>query len=287
MKVFKNNLKIVDELNQKNQSLGAVFGVTKFFDLTPEEFKNTYLMKNKIQTPVTISPDQLLEPKRILKAPENFDWRDQGAVTPVKDQGQCGSCWAFSVVENVESMWILANKSSNDTLRLSEQQVVDCDKSDGGCNGGDTPTAYEYIIKAGGLQDESSYPYKAKDGHCVFDQKKVNAKISSWKYATKSKDETTLKNNLISWGPLSICLDAANWQYYQSGVMTAWQCAWINLLDHCVDLVGYNAAQKPNYWIVRNSWNTDWGVDGYIYLSMDENTCGLTEEATTAVVQTN
>jgi len=214
-----------------------------------------------------------------------FDWRDSGAVTPVKDQGQCGSCWAFSVVENVESMWILAKKGTNESLRLSEQQVVDCDRDDSGCNGGDPPTAYDYIINAPGIMDENNYPYTARDGNCNFDKTKVNAKISQWKYATQSKDEKTLKNNLVSWGPLSICVDAEYWQYYTGGVLTAWQCAWINMLDHCVDLVGYNTKETPNYWIVRNSWNTDWGVDGYIYLSMNENTCGMTEEATTAIVQ--
>jgi len=96
--------------------------------------------------------------------------------------------------------------------------------------------------------------------------------------------ETTLQQNLVSWAPLSICLDAANWQDYTSGVMTWTQCAWINMLDHCVQLVGYQTNAKTPYWIVRNSWGTDWGINGYIWLEMWEDTCGLAHEATCAVV---
>jgi len=182
-------------------------------------------------------------------------------------------------------MWILANNITNtSSIRLSEQQVVDCDDSDDGCDGGDTPTAYAYIIGAGGLESESTYPYTAKDGKCKFDNKNVVAKISKWKYACTSKDEKTLQNNLATWGPLSICVDAEYWQYYQSGVMSAWDCAWINSLDHCVELVGYDTTAKAPYWIVRNSWGTRWGINGYIYLSMFQNTCGMTEESTTSIV---
>jgi len=111
-------------------------------------------------------------------------------------------------------------------------------------------------------------------------------KISSWKYATSDYSETTLQKNLLSWGPLSICVDAANWQDYQSGVMSWEECAWINQLDHCVQLVGYNTNNSTlgDYWIVRNSWNTDWGIQGYIWLEMWEDTCGLAYEATCSVV---
>jgi len=279
---FKANLDRIEQLN--NRSTSATFGINKFADITPQEFKEKYLMKKTITTPRDIPSHMILKPKNVA-IPTVFDWRPEGGVTPVKDQGQCGSCWAFSVVENVESMWILAKKSDNGTLRLSEQQVVDCDSSDAGCDGGDPPTAYEYIIGAGGLEGEKDYPYHARDGNCKFDSKKVTTKITQWKYATTSKDESTLQQNLVSWGPPSICVDAAYWQYYSGGVLTAWECAWINQLDHCVQLVGYDQKDSSkNYWIVRNSWGTDWGVNGYIYLSMNENTCGMTEEATSSVV---
>jgi len=134
------------------------------------------------------------------------------------------------------------------------------------------------------LESESAYPYTAEDGSCRFNKGSVVAKISNWKYATSGDDETTLQNNLVSWGPLSVCVDAANWQDYSGGVMGGWQCAWINILDHCVELVGYDTTASTPFWIVRNSWGTDWGENGYIRLEMWDDTCGIAMEATTAVI---
>jgi len=253
--------------------------------MSPEEFQSTVLMKNPI-TPsikpgvgvldVKVSKDQL---------PVSFDWRNKGAVTPVKNQEQCGSCWAFSVTENVESMWILAGKAKNTTVKLAPQQIVDCDNSDDGCSGGDPPTAYEYIIQAGGLEPAADYPYTAQDGTCNFNAKDVQTKITSWKYATSDYSETTLQQNLVGWGPLSICVDASSWQDYQSGVLTWEECAWVNILDHCVQLVGYQTKTSVgDYWMVRNSWGADWGINGYIWLEMGSDTCGLAHEATCSVV---
>jgi len=167
---------------------------------------------------------------------------------------------------------------------LAPQQIVDCDKSDAGCSGGDPPTAYDYIQKAGGLEPEKDYPYKAVDGSCAFKKSDVYATISSFKYATSEDDESTLKSNLASWAPLSICVDARYWQDYTSGVLTAYECDWIVELDHCVQAVGYDVTAATPYWIVRNSWGTDWGEAGYIRLEYGKNSCGLTEEATTAIV---
>jgi len=261
----------------------ATFGITKFFDLTRDEFRSKVLMANPITPESFIHPEKVLTPVS-QAVPTKFDWRDQNAVTPVKDQGQCGSCWAFSAVENIESMWLIAGKANVSTLRLSEQQVVDCDSADGGCDGGDTPTAFEYVIKAGGIESESAYPYTAENGNCKFQKSSVVASIKDWKYATSGKDEKILQQNLVSWGPLSICVDAQYWQYYTGGVLTAWECAWVNILDHCVQLVGYNQDNSTPYWSVRNSWGTDWGINGYIQLEMFSNACGLATEATTSVV---
>jgi C1A family cysteine protease len=272
----------VERINKKNaESPNKIWGLTKFSDMTPHEFKEKALLKPK--TPKRVEGVDVLQPKPIT-APTFLDWRTKGAVTPVKNQEQCGSCWAFSVTENVESQWILAGHGTNATIDLAPQQIVDCDSSDDGCNGGDPPTAYEYLMTAGGLESESAYPYTAEDGSCSFKKGSVVAKISNWKYATSSDDETTMQNNLVSWGPLSVCVDAANWQDYSGGVMGGWQCAWINILDHCVELVGYDTTGSTPFWIVRNSWGTDWGENGYIRLEMWDNTCGISEEATSAVI---
>jgi len=262
----------------------AKFGINKFSDMSVEEFKSVVLMKNPI-IPSRVPEVETLKPKTTGALPTSFDWRTKGAVTPVKDQGQCGSCWAFSVTENIESMWILSGKASNSTLNLGPQQIVDCDEYDAGCEGGNPPTAYDYIISAPGLEPAVDYPYTAQDGTCNFQAQDVQVKISNWQYATDFYSETTLQNNLVSWGPLSICVDAANWQDYASGVLTWEECAWINELDHCVQLVGYQT-QTPlgDYWLVRNSWGLDWGVNGYIWLEMGYDTCGLTHEATSSIV---
>jgi len=285
---FENFKASLQRIAQRNAlSKGATYAINKFSDLSREEFKTKILMKNKI---ITLEEnrnkpsDQVLVPKSIPTAPQTYDWRALGAVTPVKDQGQCGSCWAFSVTENVESAWILKGHGSNSTVDLAPQQIVDCDTTDEGCNGGDPPTAYAYLMSAGGLEPEADYPYTAEDGSCSFNKNDVAATISNWKYATSGYSETLLQQNLLSWGPLSICVDAEYWQDYSGGVMTWEECAWVNELDHCVELVGYDSTGSTPHWIVRNSWGTDWGVEGYILLEMWKDTCGLTYEATSSVI---
>jgi len=275
---FKVSMDRIQSRNSKTQS--NVFGLTKYSDLTPQEFKRYlgYVPKN-------IDDDVSLLPSRVYQAaaPQQFDWRDQKKVTDVKDQGQCGSCWAFSVVENIESIWMIAKGITADQMQiLSEQEVVDCDTQDAGCEGGDPPTAYAYIMSAGGLEKESDYPYSASDGTCSFDKSKVYATISNWRYATKSQDEGAMQNALYGWGPLSICVDAEPWQDYSSGIMMASDCS--TTLDHCVQAVGYDLTGSTPFWIVRNSWGTDWGENGYIRLQYGQDTCGCADEATSSCV---
>jgi len=281
---FKNFLDSVKRINAKNKvSTGAVYDLNKFSDLTPEEFKLKHLMKTPVNTPK--ENRDVLKPT-VTAPPTKFDWRTQGAVTPVKDQGQCGSCWAFSATETIESSWILAKKTNATNFKpLGPQQIVDCDDSDGGCDGGNPPTAYDYVVSAGGMETEADYPYTATDGTCAFKKEKVYVSIDSWKYGTTQDDETTMVNNLVSYGPLSICVDAEYWQDYSSGVMGAYDCCWWCQLDHCVQLVGYDTTASTPFYYVRNSWGTDWGMNGYILLEMNKNTCGLTDEVTVSVVK--
>jgi len=223
---------------------------------------------------------------------QSVDWRtkQKGVITPVKDQGQCGSCWAFSAVEETESMWVLAGESQK---IFAPQQVVSCDTVDLGCNGGDTPTAYQYIQSAHGLEQEKDYPYTSgssgDNGDCTYASNKVaGGNNSGFKYAStpctsancQEVNETALQLSLQV-APISLCVYAEPWQFYTSGVMTANDCDG-NLadLDHCVQLVGLSATGSQPYYIVRNSWGSDWGNSGYIYLSIGENTCGVADEAT-------
>jgi len=255
-------------------------------DLSVEEFKQMY---------TGFKPSGVLANAKVARtkfrsraAPSTFDWRDKGAVSPVKDQGQCGSCWAFSTTEEIESMWFL--KKGNLSI-LAPQQIVDCDTVDQGCNGGDTPTAYAYVEQAGGMEPESDYPYTGTGGTCNANPSDFVASISGFEYATPpcndtctNQDEDTLKSNLASRGPVSICVDAEIWQTYSGGVIEPSDgCdSDYSELDHCVQLVGYNSDSTGTYWIVRNSWNTDWGNSGYIYLRYGSNVCGVADEATFA-----
>jgi len=269
---------------KNKQSTGATYGINKFSDLSPEEFKLKYLMKTPVGSPK--ANRDVLKPTIKGAPPAKIDWRPAGVVTAVKDQGQCGSCWAFSVTETIESTWMLAKKIKNDTFKpLGPQQIVDCDDSDAGCDGGNPGPAYEYVISAGGQETEADYPYTATDGTCAFKKADVYVSINDWKYATSEEDETTLQANLASAGPVSICVDAEYWQDYQSGVMSGYDCCWYCQLDHCVQLVGYDSTASTPYYQVRNSWGTDWGINGYIYLAMNDNTCGLTDEATLPIVK--
>jgi cathepsin F len=278
--IFQQNLAVAARMNA--QAAGsAVFGVTKFMDLSRDEFRATRLMpKGKIVPRYNKFVD--LEQPNAL--PTEFDWTTKGAVTPVKDQGQCGSCWAFSATEAIESQWFLAG---NTLPVLAPQQIVDCDKGRGdeGCNGGDTITAYEYVVAAGGQDTETSYPYRARDQKCAFKPASVSAKIKSYTYITKTHNETEMAAKLTTVGPLSICVDAETWQFYNGGVITS-GCA--TDLDHCVMITGFKDAtvkSKPvPIWLIRNSWGADWGEKGYIWVERDKNLCGVSEEATIPLV---
>jgi len=278
--LFVANLNLIKKMNKDAGE--TIYGVTKFSDLSPSEFKHQYLnFRAGSEVKKFNSKKRMADLSALGAVPANWDWRDHGAVTPVKNQGQCGSCWAFSAVEACESAWFLANHTLID---LSPQQVVSCDDVDQGCNGGDTPTAYAYIIKAGGLELNSIYPYRSgnsgENGPCDFKKADVVASITSWKYVTKSpqSNETAMEVAVANIAPLSICVDASTWQNYNGGIIRS-NCG--QSLDHCVMITGYNTSSAGvNYWIVRNSWGTDWGIAGYLYVERGHNLCGIADEVT-------
>jgi C1A family cysteine protease len=222
--------------------------------------------------------------------PDTLDWSAKGATTPVKDQGDCGSCWAYSATEGIESGLFMASGTLEE---LSEQQVISCDKDDLGCNGGDLPTAFDYVKSAGGIDTEKDYPDTSADsgdtGRCKSFSKKV--KVTGWKYAIppctggacKNQKESDMMAALNTYGPLSVCVNAESWDNYSGGIYKKKCSGKESALDHCVQLVGYNKAQ--NYWKVRNSWAADWGEDGFIRLPMGENACGIADEATYVTAQ--
>jgi C1A family cysteine protease len=294
---FKKNVLLAHALNEEQgvtctdmfDDEQCVFGITKFSDMFEDEFEATHMgykpSHSNLSAPVLSSSE-------LKEAPTTVDWRKKGAVTAVKDQGDCGSCWAFSTTEEIESA-VFMNTGKLETL--STQQIISCDKQDDGCNGGDTVTAYKYIEQAGGLDSSADYPDKShtsgRTGKCKWD-KKTSAKVTGFTYATKpcnsgackNQDEDALAAALATKGPISICVNAGGngWQVYKRGVYSKKCSGASEDLDHCVQLVGYDKSGTTPYWIVRNSWNTDWGIDGYMHLEMGKNLCGVADEATIA-----
>jgi len=212
------------------------------------------------------------------------DWRDKGAVTAVKNQGQCGSCWSFSTTGAIEGANFLA---TGELTSLSEQQLVDCDHEcdpaspeacDAGCNGGLPANAMDWVVKNGGLDTEAAYPYTAVGGACKAKGKPVST-ISNFSFV--STDETQIAAALVEYGPLSIGIDAAWMQTYLGGVACPFICNKQNL-DHGVLIVGYGSKEfsparlhRLPYWIIKNSWGAGWGDEGYYKICKDRGSCGL------------
>jgi cathepsin F/cysteine peptidase B len=268
--VFAQNLERVAEMNKEHILLGgeAVFGVTQFSDLTPAEFKAMYL---------TFRPGNSSEPRVnvVLDGEPNtvVDWRTKGAVTDVKDQGQCGSCWAFSATEAIESYSFL---NDGKLINLSPQQITSCDKTDSGCGGGWPHNAFSYVQKAGGIETSADYPYTSgggSTGTCKFNAQKVAVKLTGYKsVATGEANLKAAVNN----GPPSVCLAAEAFQSYRSGILKS--CP--GSVDHCVQAVGYDDSNSPPYWTVRNSWATTWGEKGYIRIASGSDLCKIADYVT-------
>jgi len=282
-KIFLQNFKKARTMTE--QSKGATeYGVTQFSDLTADEFKHLYLNKRGSSEIVEGKDLNLTYPD--TKVPFFFDWRfvkskdgwDHSCISGVYNQGQCGSCWAFSATEQIESDYCLQGHSGGRAKQLSMQQIVDCDKTSDGCNGGWTQHAYEYVISAGGIENYGAYPYTARDGKCDFKRNEIGAKVRSWGYVGKS-NEGVMRTHILNNGPLSICVDASSWQFYNGGVIV--NCG--QAIDHCVQVTGYTANfQGHEAWIVRNSWGTSWGYSGYLYVEYGHNVCAISDEPTAA-----
>jgi len=276
--VYSNNLRYIEEHNRKN--LGFTLAMNEFGDLTSEEFGRFYLA-----TPINVSLDEVKpgahEYNRLEALADTVDWRTKGAVTSPKNQGQCGSCWAFSTTGSVEAAWKIKKGS---LVSLSEQNLVDCSKSYGnhGCNGGLMDGAFKYIIANKGIDKEQSYPYTGRDGTCKFSAANVGATLSSFKDVAKSEQSLI---SAIQVNPVSVAIDASqkSFQFYKSGIYYEPQCS-STKLDHGVLAVGYGS-QSGDYYIVKNSWGTSWGQGGYILMARNKNNnCGIASSASYPIV---
>uniref|UniRef100_A0A672FV65 Cathepsin F n=1 Tax=Salarias fasciatus TaxID=181472 RepID=A0A672FV65_SALFA len=277
LRIFHENLKTAEKLQSLDQG-SAEYGVTKFSDLTEEEFRSTYL--NPLLSQWTLH--RPMKPARPAQnpAPDSWDWRDHGAVNSVKNQGMCGSCWAFSVIGNIEGQWFLKNGS---LLSLSEQELVDCDGLDQACRGGLPSNAYEAIEKLGGVETETDYSYTGHKQKCDFTSRKVVAYINS--SVELPPDEREIAAWLAENGPVSVALNAFAMQFYRKGVshpLKIFCNPW--MIDHAVLMVGYGQRKGIPFWAIKNSWGEDYGEQGYYYLYRGSNACGISKMCSSAVI---
>ncbi|XP_028272651.1 cathepsin F [Parambassis ranga] len=277
LRIFQENLKTAEKLQSLDQG-SAEYGVTKFSDLTEEEFRSTYL--NPLLSQWSLHRPMKPAAPAQGPAPDSWDWRDHGAVSSVKNQGMCGSCWAFSVTGNIEGQWFIKNGT---LLSLSEQELVDCDGLDQACRGGLPSNAYEAIEKLGGLETESDYSYTGHKQRCDFATRKVAAYINS--SVELSKDEKEIAAWLAENGPVSVALNAFAMQFYRKGVshpLKIFCNPW--MIDHAVLMVGYGERKGIPFWAIKNSWGEDYGEQGYYYLYRGSNACGINKMCSSAVV---
>lgn len=280
---FSNNLRRMAERQAANPY--ATFGINKFSDLFEMEFLARYANGGDFFSQALSSMNrtllQTVPRERLEDPPAKMDWREKGVVTEVKDQGSCGSCWAFSAIGNVESMWALAG---NPLVRLSEEQLVSCDDVDGGCNGGLMDQAFQWLLDntEGVIYTEESYPYASGSGYsqpCKANGVVPGAVING--YAMVDQNEDVIAAFLSTNGPLSIAVDASAFMSYTGGVLTACDATQLN---HGVLLVGYDDSAEVPYWIIKNSWGESWGEEGYIRVRKGTNECMMSDFVITARV---
>jgi len=254
--------------------------MNKFGDLTSDEFAKLYLATTIDTTSLRRSNN--VYSGKLENKDDEIDWREKGVVTNVKNQGQCGSCWAFSTAASIESAWAIAIGVLNS---FSPQQIMDCSASYGnqGCNGGLIDPSFQYVIDNGGIDSWDSYPYEQQsDFNCRYKNSSVGAYISSYT-DIESQSEDSLQSAVLNIGPVSAAIDASQstFQFYSSGVYYDAKCSSTNL-DHGVNVIGFGSLDSDGtqYYIVKNMWGTDWGMDGYVFMARNKgNNCGLATDA--------
>ena len=284
--IFRSNLRNII-LHNLDHTQNFTMGINQFTDLTPQEFKDQYVGGLKAEVG---SYGCKSFSSSASGAPSSIDWREKGAVNPVRDQGQCGSCWAFATTANAESVWAI---STGQLLDLSEEFLVDCASGVGyfnmGCNGGQPDSAFKYMINNGQCT-EASYPYKAGTtktaGSC---QKCTGAPVHfSGCYDVTPKDQVSLMA-AVAKQPVVIAIEADTryFQSYSGGILDSASCG--EKIDHAIEIIGYGTENGVDYWNVRNSWGPSWGESGYIRIKKTSSTndigiCGLAAEPSFLVV---
>jgi len=271
---FERNIqKIIEHNSQVDKTY--LKGISPYSDLSDEQFKQHF----KIGAPQDCSATNKKKSNKkvnLEELPKSWDWRDHNGVSPVKNQGNCGSCWTFSTVGALEAHSLIKYGSF---VPLSEQQLVDCAQAfnNNGCDGGLPSQAFEYVMYAGGLSTENTYPYFAKDRNCTVERDTFELKVLGGSVNITEGDELELQAAIYKKGPVSVCFDCEDdFLGYKSGVYTSKTCKNSNKdVNHAVLAVGYGTENGLDYWLIKNSWGTKWGDHGYFKMQRGVNMCGV------------
>ncbi|XP_018575903.1 cathepsin L1 [Anoplophora glabripennis] len=262
--IFQSNLRVIETHNVKYAKGESSYfmGINQFTDITPAEFKAKLNTSASMRAPRT--QPTVWHVKTGLEAPSSFSWIPKGVVTEVKNQGDCGSCWAFSASGALEGAHAI---STGNLVSLSEQNLMDCATANWGCDGGWMQTAFDYV-RENGIESEADYPYQAVNQACQYSESKSVVTISSH-VTIPEKDEDALLDAVANIGPVSVDINADYMMYYQGGLFDDSACD--DQMDHGALAVGYGSENGADYWLVKNSWGTDWGESGYIRMARNKN----------------
>ncbi|XP_078619392.1 procathepsin L-like [Branchiostoma floridae x Branchiostoma japonicum] len=285
--IFRDNNQMIKEHNQE-AAMGRrsyFMGMNQFGDLAHSEYLELVVGPGLLPLNLSTPSENVFESTPGLQVDDTVDWRQKGAVTPIKDQGHCGSCWAFSTTGSLEGQHFL---KTGKLVSLSEQNLLDCSRRFGnrGCMGGLMDQAFRYIKSNGGIDTEECYPYMAKDEKvCDYKSSCSGATLSSYT-DIKAMDEMALMQAVGTVGPVSVAIDASHksLRFYKSGIYDEPECS-STKLDHGVLAVGYGSMDGMDYWLVKNSWGSAWGDMGYVKMSRNKkNQCGIATKASYPVV---
>ncbi|XP_075048785.1 cathepsin K-like isoform X1 [Mixophyes fleayi] len=276
--IWEKNYKLISTHNlEYSQGLHTYdLAMNRLGDMTSEEIVRT-MTGLKVPTQDRAMNITSEKDEELVALPDSIDYRKKGYVTPVRNQGSCGSCWAFSSVGALEGQ---LKKTTKKIVVLSPQNLVDCVKKNDGCGGGYMTNAFEYVRDNKGIDSEAAYPYVGEDQTCNYTTAGKAAKCKSYKEVQKGS-EKALKKAVGTIGPVSVGIDASlsSFQFYSKGVYYDQNCD-AEAINHAVLAVGYGAQKKSKYWIVKNSWGEEWGDKGYILMARDkDNACGISNLA--------